>query len=214
MRIKYIPLLGLALAFGTSAIARERSFGDGLPSFLQDFDVDENGTIDEEERQAIKDKIAARREERAAARAERNAELDTDGDGEVSREERAAAREAAREELLAKIEAKRVERFAEAAGEDDPENISLEEFSAIPGMDRLGEERVAAIFERMDADESGGVDIEEFNSRLHFHRRSWGGGDDNESRPNWRDKWEKFRERLASFRDRHLGEEEGGEEEA
>lgn len=208
MRIKYIPLLGLALALGTATNAKERSFGDGLPSFLQDFDVDENGAIDEEERQAIKDQFAAWREKRAAARAERLAEIDTDGDGEVSDEEKADAREAAREALIAKIEARRVERFAEIAGEDDPETISLDEFTAIPGIDRLSEERVGAIFARMDADESGGLDIDEFNSRLHLHRQTWGGGDDQPS-TNWRDMWERLRERLRGFRNGGDGEGEG-----
>ena len=199
MKIKYFPLLGLALALGTtSASAGDRSFGDGLPSFLQDFDVDGNGSIDEEERQAIKDHFAAWREERAAARAARRAEIDTDGDGEISDEERTAAREAAREALLAKIEARRVERFAEIAGEDD--SISLDEFAAIPGMDRLSDERVGAIFARMDADESGGVNIEEFNSRLHFHRSSWSGGE-RPQWPNWGEMLERIRERIRSFHD-------------
>ncbi len=197
MKIKYLPLLGLALGLGaTSVSAGDRSFGDGLPSILQDFDVDENGSIDEEERQAIRDHFAAWREERAAAHAARLAEIDTDGDGEISDEERAAAREAAREAFLARIEAKRVERFAEIAGEDD--SISLDEFAAIPGMGRLSDERVAAIFTRMDADESGGVNIEEFNSRLHFHRRSWSGGE-RPQWPNWGEMLERFRERLRSF---------------
>ena len=199
MKIKCFPLLGLALALGTtSASAGDRTFGDGLPSFLQDFDVDGNGSIDEEERQAIKDHFAAWREERAAARAALRAEIDTYGDGEISDEERAAAREAAREALLAKIEARRVERFAEIAGEDD--SISLDEFAAIPGMDRLSDERVGAIFARMDADESGGVDIDEFNSRLQGHRSSWGGGE-RPQRPNWGEMLERIRERIRSFHD-------------
>jgi Ca2+-binding EF-hand superfamily protein len=207
MKIKCFPLLGLALALGTtSASAGDRSFGDGLPSFLQDFDVDGNGSIDEEERQAIKDHFAAWREERAAARAARRAEIDTDGDGEISDEERAAAREAAREALLAKIEARRVERFAEIAGEDD--SISLDEFAAIPGMDRLSDERVGAIFARMDADESGGVDIDEFNSRLQGHRSSWGGGE-RPQMPNWREMLDRVRERIRSFHDSGDEDDEG-----
>ena len=201
MRFKHHSILALALALGfgvTSASAGDRSFGDGLPSLLQDFDVDENGSIDEEERQAIKDHFAARREERAAAHAARLAEIDTDDDGEISDEERVAAREAAREAFLARIEARRVERFAGIAGEDD--SISLDEFTAIPGMDRLNDERIGGIFTRMDADESGGVNIDEFNARLHFHRASWRSGE-RPQWPNWGEMLERFRERLRRFRD-------------
>ena len=58
-----------------------KSFGDGtLPEFLTKYDVNEDGSIDEEERQAIK-------EERKAARAGNRARIDTDGDGKISSDE-------------------------------------------------------------------------------------------------------------------------------
>ncbi|MGB0326545.1 MAG: EF-hand domain-containing protein [Akkermansiaceae bacterium] len=158
MKLKYILITGAL--FGGNALADDegRSFGDGtLPEFLQQYDVNEDGVIDEEERQAI-------REARRAAREERRAAIDTDGDGEISAEER----EAAREDIRERMAERRAEKFAEIAGDDGL--LSLEEFAAIPGIARLPEERVAALFGRLDADESGDVSLEEFNGRLRRSR--------------------------------------------
>ena len=52
-----------------------------MPEILQQFDLNEDGRIDEEERQAAKARRQARAERRAAIE-----EWDTDGDGELSRE--------------------------------------------------------------------------------------------------------------------------------
>ncbi|MGJ8695844.1 MAG: EF-hand domain-containing protein [Verrucomicrobiaceae bacterium] len=158
MKLKSLLIVGTFLGGASFAQADEKSFGDGtLPEFLQEYDVNEDGTIDEEERQAIK-------EARKAAREARRAEIDTDGDGEISQEEREAAREAIR----AEIEAKRAEKFAEIAGEDGL--LTLEEFAAIPHLEGAPEERVAAMFARLDANEDGSVDLDEFNARLRHHR--------------------------------------------
>lgn len=159
MKIKHLITLGLALSLGiASTMARHRSFGEGLPDYLQEFDVDENGQLDEEERQAA-------REARQARKEARRAEADTNGDGVLSDEEREAAREAHR----AAIEEKRTERFNEIAGEDGA--ISAEEFAAIPGLADKDAERVAALFERLDSDDSGDVSSEEFLARLKKHKR-------------------------------------------
>ncbi len=177
--MKLAKILITSALLGGVAVAQdeEKTFGDGgLPEFLQQYDANEDGVIDEEERQAIK-------EARKAAREERRAELDTDGDGEISREEREAAREAIRE----RIAAKRAEKFAEIAGDDGI--LSLEEFAALPPLKRVSEERVASIFTRLDADESDGVTLEEFIKRLRGHGPggrpgdrpgNGGGGDDEE----------------------------------
>ena len=165
----------------------DRTIGNGdLPDFLVEYDVNGDGTIDEEERQAMKD---ARRE----ARAERHAQWDTDGDGEISDEEREAARAA----LRARIEEKRNERF-HAADTDGDGCLSLEEFSAIPAVARLAEkhpDKVLAIYNRLDANGEDGVKVDEFTAHLG-HRRSGnrppprnggggggGGGDDPDGPP-------------------------------
>lgn len=164
MEFKHLPLLGLVLGLGfTSATARDRSFGDGLPEFLQQFDTNEDGRIDEEERQAI-------REAREARHADWVAQWDTDGDGELSDEEREDAREAIR----AEIEAKRAERFAEIAGDDGC--LDADEFAALPALADVDPRRVAAIFARLDADNNGCVTLEEFTARLRHHRKPGDGG--------------------------------------
>jgi Ca2+-binding EF-hand superfamily protein len=151
-------LASLAVGAG-AANAGHKTFGDGadLPDFLKEYDVNEDGVIDEEEKQAVK---AARKE----ARATRRAEIDTNGDNAISDEERAAAREA----VLAKIEAKRAEKFAEIAGDDGA--ISAVEFAAIPALEGKNADRVVALFGRLDSDDSESVSLEEFNARLTNHR--------------------------------------------
>ena len=158
MKVKFTLIAALALT-SSFAQAGDRSIGDGtLPEFLQQFDTNEDGKIDEEERQAIRDLRSKMREER------RNS-IDTDGDGEISADEIKAAREA----LRAKIEERRLEKFNEIAGED--ELISKEEYSAIPGVDRLPDFMFDAIFDRLDADDSGDISSEEFFHRLRRHQQ-------------------------------------------
>ncbi|MFT6863562.1 MAG: Ca2+-binding EF-hand superfamily protein [Akkermansiaceae bacterium] len=154
MKLKNILIVGTLLGGASLAHADERTFGDGtLPEFLRQYDVNEDGFIDEEERQAIKDT-------RKDARDQRRAEIDTDGDGKISHDEREAAREAIR----AKIAEKRTEKFSNIAGEDGV--LSLEEFATLPPLARASKGRVASIFARLDDDESGDVSLEEFNARL------------------------------------------------
>lgn len=158
MKLTHLLIAGSLLTGTALAQADEKSFGDGtLPEFLQKYDVNEDGKIDEEERQAIK-------ESRKAAREERRAEIDTNDDGKISDEERQAARDAIR----AAIEAKRAEKFAEIAGDDGL--LTLEELAAVPQLEKAPEARIASIFSRLDTDESGDVSLEEFNARLRHHR--------------------------------------------
>ena len=170
MKLKLITsgliLASLAVA---SADKRKKTFGDGtLPEFLAPYDVNEDGKLDAEERQAAR---AARKEAREAKRASILETFDADGDGKLNEEER----EAARADAKAKIEEKRVERFNEVDTDGDG-GISLEEFSAIPSIAALEERRpesAAKIFAKMDQDESGAVDQDEFLDRI---RRSHRGG--------------------------------------
>lgn len=174
MKMKYLPLITIAVGIGFASAGRERTFGDGnLPEILEQFDLNDDGQIDEEERQAA-------REARRAAQAERRtthiAEFDTDGDGELSDEERESAREARR----AALEAKREENFAEIAGDDGC--LDADEFAALPPLEGRDPERVAAIFDRLDSDDDECVDLEEFTARLR-HRRKPGGPRPHPPRP-------------------------------
>ena len=159
MKLKNI-LIAAALLGGTSvAHADDRTFGDRtLPEFLDLYDTNDDGRIDEAERQAIK-------EARKAAREEHRAEIDTDGNGEITSAEREAARDSIRE----KIAEKRAEKFEEIAGEDGL--LSPDEFAALPPLAKASAERVDSIFARLDADESGQVSLEEFNARLRQYGR-------------------------------------------
>ena len=85
MKLKFLPVAVLAIGIGFANAGRDRTFGDGkLPEMLAQFDLNEDGKIDEEERQAAKE---ARRAARAERRAAHISEFDTDGDGELSFQE-------------------------------------------------------------------------------------------------------------------------------
>lgn len=134
-----------------------KSFGDGtLPEFLMRYDVNEDGIIDEEERQAVK-------EERKAARKKNRSESDPNRNSQTSLEERLAARNSIRERILSK----RAEKFAKIAGEDGV--LSLEELANLPPFKNALSERIDSIFKRLDSDGNGDVTLEEFNRRLRDH---------------------------------------------
>jgi hypothetical protein len=161
--VGFLAILAMSCEIAT---ADDKTFGNGvLPDFLAQYDVNDDGIIDEEERQAIK-------EARAAARAERIAEFDIDGNGNLSPEEKALAKEAVR----AEIEARRAEKFNEIAGEDGW--ISAAELATVPGLDGTSAARLAKLFQRLDADSSGGISLDEFTARLRDHRGDHGGGDE------------------------------------
>jgi Ca2+-binding EF-hand superfamily protein len=127
----------------------------GKPGWLlKIFDLNGNGVLDPEERQAAKAALKMKREKFIA-------KWDTDKDGKLSRVEIAAIRA----DIRARIEAKRVAKFKEIAGDDDL--ISPAEFAAIPilaGKDPL---LVTKIFNRLDKDTSDSISLDEF--RLHRH---------------------------------------------
>ena len=169
MKLKQIAIATAFVGSISLAQAGDKGIGDGtLPEFLQQFDTNDDGIIDAEERQAIKDLRDERRQERRDA-------IDTNDDGEISDEEREAARAAIRE----RIEARRAEHFAKIAGEDGL--LTKEEFAAIPALADTPQEIIDAMFARLDEDEDGNVTLEEFNSRLRRHRHR--GDRDDEPRP-------------------------------
>ncbi|MGJ8643890.1 MAG: EF-hand domain-containing protein [Luteolibacter sp.] len=158
MKIKNLIIAGVVLGTVTTGYSREKTFGDGqLPSFLADFDTNGDNSIDEEERQAI---VAFRN----SVREGRRADIDKDGNGEISDQERKDARDSVRKN----IEAKRKKHFEELAGEDGV--LSLEEFSTLHQLASVPERVIAAIFQRLDTDASGGVTFEEFTARLRNHK--------------------------------------------
>jgi len=127
-----------------------------LPGFLKVFDLDNNGVLDAEERQAAKAALKGRRDEFIA-------KWDTDGDGKLSPAEIAAARA----DILARIEAKRVAKFKEIAGDDDL--ISPAEFAAIPVLAGREPARVTKLFNHLDKDASGSISLDEFKLKLRRH---------------------------------------------
>lgn len=127
-----------------------------LPLFLQQFDTNEDGVIDEEERQALRDLRADLR------RAGRDS-IDTDNDGDISDEEILAAREV----LRIAIEDRRLAKFREIAGEDDL--ITYQEYLQIPGLKDLPSFLTEALFDRLDHDASGDITVNEFFDRLRSH---------------------------------------------
>lgn len=157
MKLTKVAIVTALVGSITAAQAGDKRVGDGtLPEFLQQFDTNEDGKIDTEERQAIKELRDERRKERRDA-------IDTDGDGKISGEEKKAAHAAIRE----RIEDRRAEHFAEIAGEDGL--LTRAEFCAIPALADVSAEVADAMFARLDADESGDVTLEEFNNRLRRH---------------------------------------------
>ena len=83
-------------------------------ALLENFDVDGDGALSDEERQTARE---ARRELHRERFQERFAAADTDGDGELSREEKMAARELHRERVQ--------ERRAEIRAQFDTDNDGL-----------------------------------------------------------------------------------------
>lgn len=133
------------------------TLGQGkLTRFLQIFDVDGNGVLDPEERQAAKAALKLKREDFIA-------KWDTDGDGKLSRREIVAIRA----DIRARIEARRVAKFKEIAGDD--ELISAAEFAAIPALAERDPARVTMLFNHLDKDDSGSISLDEFKFDLRRH---------------------------------------------
>lgn len=136
---------------------QQKRFGDGtcLPAYLAQYDVDGDGVIGEEERQVME---LARDQIRKRLRTD----WDADGDGQISTQER----DQAKLRLRDMITECRVARFWEAEDDaDGDEELSYEEFVLLPGMANKIVEKpavVAAIFDRLDADDSNSVSLDEF----------------------------------------------------
>jgi Ca2+-binding EF-hand superfamily protein len=134
---------------------KRNPFGSGaLPEILKPYDLDGDGKLSVEERQAF---IKAMKEA-AANRPKPTNPFDTDGDGKLSEAERDAAQAA----LRAKIEAERTKRFKELDKNEDG-SLSAEELAGAPHMNA---DRAAAMLARLDKDSNGSVSLEEFLAAL------------------------------------------------
>ena len=159
--------VALALSLATTVKAQTgtptRVFGDGgLPAILAVYDLDGDGVLSQQERDAMRADRDARHDHWVK-------EWDTNADGVVSGQER----DAARTNIQQRIETTRQDRFDEADTNSDG-FLSFDEFSAIPPMVRLAEEHPGApkaIFDGLDANHDGQVDAEEFMQQLRQHDR-------------------------------------------
>ena len=175
MKLHYLPICAALVipAFAQQDPAQkqeQKHFGTGscLPKFLEQYDVDGDGVINEEERQAM---VEARKQIREHLRQG----WDEDGDGKLNKQER----QHAREQLRQMMEEKRTERFNEADTDGDG-SISKDEFFALPGIadkieeNPLFEEIANMIFDGI-AGEDGLISLDEFLTIGH-HGGGTGGG--------------------------------------
>ncbi len=161
MRIQLIALFATALAIPALAQDQDRDRtkdfgGDGLPEFLQAYDLNGDGVISEEERQAM-------REDLKQGRAQWMKRWDADQDGKINQQERDGILLHLRDQINAKREA-RFNEIAGAADDDGVVRLTLEEWIAAHPDKNV--ERLTAIFNMMDADGSGAVTFEEFLAKL------------------------------------------------
>jgi len=170
------------LAAAPAANADRGPFGNGeLPEILKPFDVDGDGRLSEEERQAYLEAVRAGQVDRPDRpnRPDRPARptWDTDGDGVLSDAEKAAAQEAIRAHILAQ----RIKRFDELDKDDDG-FLTLEELKGIPGIREGHAERILAHLDK-DLDGAGPevadgkVSKDEFLAGLRPPRPPRPGGD-------------------------------------
>lgn len=162
MKTKMLALCGICLtipvAFGQGGPnQQQKKFGDGtgLPSYLCHYDVNNDGAIDEEERQVMD-------QARDQIRKKLRSDWDANGDGSID----AAERDQAKTRLRDMIAETRSTRFAEAESDTDTdEELSYAEFILLPGMAKKVADNpdvVQAIFDRLDTDGNGTVSLDEF----------------------------------------------------
>ena len=152
-------VLAAAMLFGcASTIAtaqttgpNRKSFGTGeLPEFLKAYDLNGDGKLSVEERQAYE---KATREARPPRPGMKNP-WDTDGDGVLSETEKQAARDA----IAAKMLAERTKRFTELDKNIDT-FLDATELLAIP---RITQDQVNSMITHLDKDADGKISKDEF----------------------------------------------------
>jgi Ca2+-binding EF-hand superfamily protein len=164
MKTNLLALCGICLTIpvafaqgGPGPNQQQKRFGDGtgLPAYLSHYDVNNDGAIDEEERQVME-------QARDQIRKQLRKDWDVNGDGTID----APEREQAKTRLRDMIAECRVTRFWDAESDTDAdEELSYDEFIVLPGMAKKLAEKpdvVQAIFDRLDSDDNGTVSLDEF----------------------------------------------------
>jgi len=164
---KMAVIAGLALVATWAATSQAqtgtvtRTFGGGtLPAFLAVYDLNGDGVLSQEERDAMNADRRDRHERWVT-------EWDTNRDGTVAGEEC----DAARTNIQRRVELTREARFAQADTNADS-FLSFEEFCAIPPVARLAvvhPDAPQAIFDGLDANDDSLVSLEEFTAQLRQH---------------------------------------------
>lgn len=130
-------------------------FGTGeLPEFLKAYDLDGNGKLSAEERQAFEKACREAKPPRPGAKNP----WDIDGDGKLSDAEKQAARDA----IAAKIVEQRTARYNELDADGDGA-LTAEELKAIP---RITDAMIAQMITRLDTDKNGSISLDEFTAVL------------------------------------------------
>ena len=152
-------LLATAMAatvHGQEAKPPRQAFGTGeLPEFLKPYDLDNDGKLSVEERQAFEQAV---REAGPLKRPDRKNPWDTNEDGKLSEEEKEAARAA----VAQKVGDIRSKRFAELDADKDG-LLTVAELGAIPAVNA---ERITRMVEHLDDDKDGKISLAEFNAAL------------------------------------------------
>lgn len=132
-------------------------FGTGeMPEFLRPYDLDCDGKLSTEERQAFE--VAYR--EAAKATVTKRIPWDTDGDGKLSDAEKAHARAS----VAVKVAENRTKRFREIDNDGDG-FLSVAEAQKIPGCDEKSAKRMIANLDK-ETPRDGRVSLAEFLGRL------------------------------------------------
>ena len=158
MKITHSFILCMALMSSALIVKAEdrKPFGNGiLPEFLKSYDVDKDGKLSVEERQAYE---KAMREAAKAKIKEKQLLWDADGDGTISDKEREAALAAMRK----KIEDERGNRFDELDKNGD-KKLTAAEFLRVPNLKEDIGKRIIA---HLDADKDGFISKGEFLGAL------------------------------------------------
>lgn len=160
MKLSSYTVLAAGLLAGAATLSAQtptprNPFGTGeLPEFLKPYDLNNDGVLSVEERQAFEKALHEAHADHPGA----PNPWDTDGDGVLSEAEKEAARAA----IAARIEDQRTKRFNELDVDDDG-LLTAAELAAIP---HITPTQVAAMIAHLDKDGDGKISLAEFTAPL------------------------------------------------